>query len=80
MVKAEKSHLKSEPSFGLICTLQRCCVIIVMRYALMPYKGTVNHLWAQFGTERGIFLLLQQDSSYLRLCYFRAVFMRSMDH
>lgn len=46
----------------------------------MPYKGKVNHLWAQIGTEQGIFLLLQQDSSYLSLRYFRGVYMRSMNH
>ncbi len=49
-------------------------MITVKRYALMPYKGKVNHLWAQIGTERGIFFLLQQESSYLRLCYFRGLF------
>ncbi len=49
-------------------------MITVKRYALMPYKGKLNLLWAQIGTERGIFFLLQQESSYLRLCYFRGLF------
>lgn len=49
-------------------------MITVKRFALMPYKDKVNHLWVQIGTERGVFLLLHQESSYLRLCYFRGKF------